>query len=94
MWYRFGDGKISETTYSINCGSQKLSIIQTWPGAVRVGLVKLVDSSGHQIFANPDFQSKRNRRATPFGAGSTECQPEVIFLDPFGEKHVCVISLP
>ena len=50
-----------------------------------------MNPAGHQIFANPDFQSKRKRRAKPFGAGYTEYQADIICVDPFGE-NVCVIS--
>ena len=43
-------------------------------------------SHGHQIFANLEFQSKRQRRATLFGAGYTKYQPEMTFLDLFRAK--------
>ena len=51
-----------------------------------------VDSYSHQIFTNPEFPSKRKRRATPFGAGYTEYQPEIIFLDLFRGKNVFFVE--
>ena len=48
---------------------------------------KLLDSYSHQIFANPELPSNPKRRAKPFGAGYTEYQPEIIFLNPFGEQQ-------
>lgn len=41
---------------------------------------KLMSSSDRQIFANPESQSKRKRRATLLGVRYTEYQPEMIFL--------------
>lgn len=62
-----------KTTGSNNCCSQRLSIIQTCPGATRVGLIKKqTDSSGRQIFATPEFQSKRTRHTMPL-----HCKPFV-----------------
>ena len=49
--------------------------------------IKPKNLSSHQIFANPGFQSKRKRHATPIGAGYTEYQPESIFLDLFRGKN-------
>ena len=47
---------------------------------------KPVYSSGHQIFANQELQSKRKICATPLRAGYTEYQPEIISLASFGKK--------
>ncbi len=44
--------------------------------------------SGHQVFANPEFQSKRKRRTALFGAGYTKYQPKTISLNMFGAKNV------
>jgi len=74
---RFWRGVTSETTYSISYCSDKLSIIHTSLGTTR-----------HQIFANPELPSKRKRRAMPFGAGYTEYQPEIIFLDLCRGKNI------
>jgi len=40
-----------------------------------------MSSSGRQIFVNPELHSKRKRHATPFGAGYTEYQPGMDFLE-------------
>ena len=47
---------------------------------------KPVDSSGHQTFANPEFQSTPSIHTLPFGAWYTKYQPETICVDPFGEQ--------
>ena len=47
-----------------------------------------MNSPGQEILANPEFQSKRKRRATLFGAEHTKYQPEMIFLDLFRTKNV------
>jgi len=39
-----------------------------------------------------EFPSKRKRRATPFGAGYTEYQPEIIILDLFRGINVLFIK--
>ena len=63
---------LSENTCNSNLCAQKLSIIRTCPGTIGFGLVKnLMNSSNHQMFANLKCQSKRKRRARPFGAGYT-----------------------
>jgi len=48
-------------------------------GQLVLGQQKTAVSSGHQIFAIPELQSKQ-RGARLFGAGYTEYQPEIIFL--------------
>ena len=67
-----------------SCPSFKLIL-----GQLVLGWSKPADSSGHQIFSNPKLQSKPRRCATPFGAGYTEYQPEIVFLDSFGEQLSC-----
>ena len=65
-----------------NCPLSKLVL-----GQVVLDQSKPVDSCSHQIFANAEFPSKWKRHATPFGAGYTEYQPEIMFLDSFRGKN-------
>jgi len=59
----------------------------TWAlGQFVFDVQKLRNLLGHQIFANPEFQSKRKSRAMLFEAGYTKYQPEMIFLDLFHPK--------
>ena len=76
---------VTVVAFNKSCGSFNLVL-----GELVLDLQKTVDLSGHQIFANPEFQSKRKRRAMPCGAGYTEYQPEIIFLDPFAVKAKCM----
>jgi len=62
--------------------------IQTCPGTIHIWFLKAEEFAGHQIFANPDFQSKRKRRSALSGPGYTKYQPEMIFLDMFRAKNV------
>jgi len=70
-----------------SCPSSKLVL-----GELVLDQQKTADSHSHQIFANPEFPSKRKRHATPFGAGYTKYQPEIIFLDLFSGKTVFFIE--
>jgi len=70
-----------------SCPSSKLVL-----GQLVSDQQKTVYSYSHQIFANPEFLSKRKRCATPFGAGYTEYQPEIIFLDLFHGKNVFLVE--
>ena len=70
-----------------SCPSSKLVL-----GQFVLDQSKQVDSYNCQIFANPEFPSKRKRRTTPFGAGYTEYQPEIIFLDLFRGKNVFFVE--
>jgi len=49
---------------------------------------KTYEFAQHQIFAKPEFQSKRKRRATLLGAGYTKYQPEMIFADIVRAKNL------
>ena len=61
-------------------------------GSFGLDRYKTMGSSGHQIFATPEFQSKRKRHTTPFGAGCTEYQPAISFLGPFDEGNNLVAN--
>ena len=78
---------IVSTTALKSCPSSKLVL-----GQLVLDYSKTVDSYSHQIFANLEFLPKRKRRATPFGAGYTEYQPEIIFLDLFRGKNVFFVE--
>ncbi len=45
-----------------------------------------MNTSGHPIFADPEFQPKRRKRAPSFGPEEAEYQPGIHFLDPLGEQ--------
>ena len=57
-------------------------------GQFDVYVKKQWNLAGHQIFTNPEFESK-----PLFGAGYTKYQPELIFLNLFrAPKHVFVAN--
>ena len=71
-----------------SCPSSKLVLEQLVPA-----VIKADEFVRHETFANPEFQSKRKRHATPFGAGYTEYPPAIIYLNLFVKQNICVISL-
>ena len=74
---------MSPTNYSNSCGSQKLSSIYTCPGTTRFGAITN-GGFGHQVFANPEFQSQQKRRDRHVNPGTPRLGDH--FLDPSGEK--------
>jgi len=58
-----------------------IAALNSCPSSKRV-LGQALSSSDHQIFTNPEFQSKWKRRATPFGPGYIEYQLDLIWIGP------------
>ena len=94
IWFGTGFGMgihqkplIVSTIALRSCPSSKLVL-----GQFVLDQNKPVDSYSYQIFANPEFPSKRKRRATPFGTGHAEYQPEIIFLDLLRGKNVFFVE--
>ena len=80
---------VSQTIYSNNCCSQKLSIIQTCPGATRLGSIKICgfDRSPNLRIPRIPIEMKRTRSA--IWSRAKHPNPDIC-LNPFGLKVLLI----